>query len=57
MKISTTIIFGTEEVRKIHSGIALTTEEQAGRLKTHSFETEAEKAAFLKGIDEAVGWL
>jgi len=45
------IIWGTETVRKIEKPIKGYTD------ITYSFDTEKELKAFLKGVDEANGWL
>ena len=53
-----TIIFGSGAARLYHDG---TTDPEVlrehGTIETYSFETEREKLHFLRGIEEAIGWL
>lgn len=51
-----TIVFGTEQVNKMHNGLSLTDEEKLIYQKDYYFNTEEEISAFIKGIDETVGW-
>ncbi len=51
-----TITYGKEQVSKRHNGQILTQEEEAQFVKTYNFSTEKEAQAFIKGIEEAVGW-
>jgi hypothetical protein len=57
MSYHTKIIFGKDEVRKYHNNEAFTDDEKSINLKNYTFETRAERNAFYKGIDEAMGWL
>lgn len=41
---------------RIAWGSESTREENEGKFSTYTFDTEAELNAFLKGIDEAIGW-
>jgi len=56
MKYTVKIIFGKEQVNKIHSIQPLTNEESELNVKEYNFETEIELVAFCKGVEEAVGW-
>lgn len=51
------IIFGKDQVEKYHKNEAFTDYEKDINLKIYSFETQAERNAFYKGLDEAMGWL
>lgn len=51
-----TVIFGTEQVNKIHNGFLLTNEEKKLFQKEYNFNSVDEELAFIKGIEEAVGW-
>jgi hypothetical protein len=50
------ILLGKNEIQKYHSDIALTITEKEINLKQYSFDYRLERDAFLKGINEAVGW-
>lgn len=56
MKQNIKVIFGKEQVMKINKGSQLTKEELKINVKVYTFETIKEKKAFIKGIDETVGW-
>lgn len=56
MKHTIKIIFGKEQVNKIHNSKPLTKEELNLNVKGYSFNSEIERIAFCKGIEEAVGW-
>ena len=56
MKYSIKIIFGKEQVDKYLSEISLDEDEKEIHEKEYFFETKAELEAFIKGLDEAVGW-
>jgi hypothetical protein len=56
MRYTIKIIFGKEQVEKFHNDQDFTTEENAINIKDYSFSTEAEKLAFCKGVEEAIGW-
>ncbi|GHT56925.1 hypothetical protein AGMMS49982_23950 [Bacteroidia bacterium] len=57
MKEKVNVIFGEEQVNKIHNGETLTPDERSLYMKTYSFDSIAEKGAFCHGIHEAVGWV
>ena len=50
------ILFGREEIRNYENGEQLSPDELQTNVKRFSFNSAEEAAAFLKGIDEAVGW-
>jgi hypothetical protein len=56
MKYTVTIIFGKEQVSKIFNSENLTNEELKLHKKVYSFDTFIEKEAFIKGIEESIGW-
>ena len=49
--ITVTIKWGTEAVKGIEKA------EEGYTIKTYTFENETQKAFFMKGVDEANGWL
>lgn len=51
-----TMVFGTEQVNKIHNGFSLTAEEELINKKDYYFNTEEEISAFIKGVEETIGW-
>jgi hypothetical protein len=57
MKHSIKIIFGKEQVNKFLSDVPLTKEEKSINEKEYHFKTQLELDAFLKGVNETVGWL
>ena len=57
MKHRVRVIFGKEQVLKVHRDEPLTEEERSLYVKDYAFETMAEKLAFVKGLNEAVGWM
>ncbi|EJL65902.1 hypothetical protein [Flavobacterium sp. CF136] len=57
MKYLAEIIFGKDQVRKFHNNEPLNDFEKIINLKKYNFECRAERNAFYKGIDEAMGWL
>ena len=50
------IVFGKEQVLKVHNGEALNEEELKLNVKEFSFNSEEEKIAFVNGVNEAIGW-
>jgi hypothetical protein len=54
--INIQIVFGSEAVCKMIHKQPLTEEEKNVHQKTYTFATMAEQVAFVKGIEEAVGW-
>lgn len=57
MKHSIKIIFGKEQVNKFLSDIPFSEEEKMINEKEYHFETQSELDAFIKGVNETVGWL
>lgn len=57
MKHTIKIIFGKEQVNKFLSDVPLTEKEKSINEKEYHFETQLELDAFLKGVNETVGWL
>lgn len=57
MKHSIKIIFGKEQVNKFLSDIPFSEEEKNINEKEYYFETQLELDAFLKGVNETIGWL
>lgn len=57
MKHHLTVIFGKEQVSKIYNSIPLKAEETKLNTRAYSFNSVEEKQAFLKGINEGIGWL
>ncbi len=56
MKHTLKIVFGKEQVLKVYNGEPLTTNELNINVKEYVFNELKEKEAFIKGINEAVGW-
>ncbi len=56
MSYSIQLLFGKNEINKYHLDIALTVAEKEINLKRYSFEHRLERDAFLKGVNEAIGW-
>ena len=50
------IIFGKEQVIKAYNNLPLSAEELDKTVKEYTFNTLEEKEAFIKGINEAIGW-
>ena len=57
MKHSIKIIFGKEQANKFLNNVPLSEEEKSINEKEYYFETKLELNAFLKGVNETVGWL
>ena len=57
MKHTVKVIFGKEQVVKVYNNEPLTEEEQSLFVKEYEFETLQEKLAFIKGLNEANGWV
>lgn len=49
------VIFGEEETSKFVNGTFLGTDE-INHVKIYSFNTAIEMHAFIKGMEEAIGW-
>lgn len=56
MKHTLKVIFGKEQVAKILNNKVLSEEELNVNVQEYLFETEIEKQAFIKGLNQAVGW-
>lgn len=56
MKHRVKIIFGKEQVNKYLTGESLSAEDMTLNVKTYEFDTVEEKNAFIKGIEESIGW-
>ncbi|MFZ6037609.1 MAG: hypothetical protein ACOYU1_05130 [Bacteroidota bacterium] len=50
------IVFGKGQVIKAFNNIPFTKEELEINVKEYNFNSQEEKEAFLKGINEAIGW-
>ncbi|MDD8019126.1 MAG: hypothetical protein PHP42_12185 [Bacteroidota bacterium] len=50
------ILFGKSEIAKYQLGEELTASEKEINLKSFSFEEKNEAKAFLKGVNEGIGW-
>lgn len=57
MKHSVIIIFGKEQVVKAYNNLEFTEQEKKENIKEYFFDTVQEKKSFLKGINEAIGWM
>jgi hypothetical protein len=57
MKHTVKVVFGKEQVIKVYNNQPLTDEEQILFVKEYEFETLQEKLAFIKGMNEAIGWI
>ena len=57
MKHSLKVIFGKEQVAKIYNNTPLSDEEIKLNVKEYQFNSSEEKQAFIKGLNEAIGWV
>jgi hypothetical protein len=57
MKPTLRVIYGKEQIVKTYNNETLTDEEIKLNVKEYQFNSEEEKQAFIKGLNEAVGWL
>jgi hypothetical protein len=57
MNHTLTVIFGKEQVSKVYNKKTLTNEEIEMHVKEYLFTSEEEKQAFIKGLNEAIGWV
>ncbi len=57
MKHKVKIIFGKEQVNKFLSDVPFSIDEKTINEKEFSFETKSELDAFIKGVNETIGWL
>ncbi|TKC01163.1 hypothetical protein [Pedobacter cryotolerans] len=56
MKHKLSVIFGEDQAHKIYNNQLLSDEELEINLKKYSFNSLEEKSAFIKGMNEALGW-
>lgn len=56
MKYSVKVIFGKEQVLKLYNGHNLSKQEIDTNTKEYFFNSQKEKEAFIKGLEEAIGW-
>lgn len=56
MKHLLKVIWGTSAVANFQAGQSVVDDLPDGCVKQYSFNTEAEKLAFLQGIEECAGW-
>lgn len=57
MKPMLRVIYGKEQIVKIYNNETLTDEEIKLNVKEYQFNSEEEKQAFIKGLNEAIGWI
>lgn len=57
MKHTLEVIFGKEQVLKIFNNKPLSGEEIKLYVREYEFNSEEEKQAFIKGLNEAIGWV
>lgn len=57
LEYSITVIFGKDAISKHNNGEAFCELEKQVNRKQYYFETEKELIAFVRGIEETVGWL
>ncbi len=57
MKYNLEVIFGKEQVLKYSNNEPLTDEETNLNVKQYQFNSNEEKHAFIKGLNEALGWI
>ena len=57
MKHTLKVIFGKEQVVKIYNNTPLSDEEIKLNVKEYQFNSAQEKQAFIKGLNEAIGWV
>jgi hypothetical protein len=57
MKHVLKVVFGKEQVAKIYNNEKLTGEELKLNFKEYHFNSEAEKQAFIYGLNQAIGWM
>jgi hypothetical protein len=50
------IVFGKEQVLKLYTNQELSEREISENVRYYDFSTEMEKIAFIKGIEESLGW-
>lgn len=57
MKYTLKVIFGKEQFVKVYNNTPLSDEEIKLNVKEYEFNSEEEKQAFIKGLNEAIGWM
>lgn len=57
MKHSVKVVFGKEQVTRAHNNESFRQEDLDLFIKEYNFETIEEKNAFIKGLNESVGWM
>lgn len=57
MKHTLKVIFGKEQVEKTFNNKSLSDEEIKLNVKEYQFNSKEEKHAFIKGLNEAIGWM
>ena len=50
------LLFGKEEINYYLFNNILTTDMRSLNLKVYTFDSKIERLAFMKGIDEGIGW-
>ncbi|MBR9833272.1 hypothetical protein GYB57_14100 [bacterium] len=50
------VVYGAEQVQKLYANQKLSQTELRENVKTYQFESIKEKNAFIKGMEEALGW-
>ena len=56
MKAKLKIVFGSNAVRKLYVNKKFTNEELEINIKEYEFDSKIEKRAFIRGIEETIGW-
>lgn len=56
MKEKLKIVFGSNAVRKLYVNKQFTNEELEINIKEYEFDSKIEKRAFIRGIEETIGW-
>lgn len=56
MKEKLKIVFGSSAVRKLYANRSLTNKELEENIKEYEFDSKIEKRAFIRGIEETIGW-
>jgi len=56
MKFSLKVVFGKEQIIKIHNNEPLTANELENNLKEYFFVSKEDKESFLRGLNEGIGW-
>lgn len=57
MKQTLRVVFGKEQIAKIYNNEILSDEEIKLNVKKYQFKSEEEKQAFIRGLNEAIGWV